>query len=121
MFVERKDPTPGGPGRGPVSPGAKVGYNASPMDRRDQARTLVASALAEIEAELAAPKYQLCPTQLGACRDTLRSYLQSLEAGALPPKRDREEGLGRMIADSWPFDVPLGALVLRAERAWRNA
>ncbi len=104
-----------------VSPGTKVGYNAGPMDRRNQARTLVASALAEVEEELAAPKYQLCPTQLGACRDTLRSYLSSLEAGALPPKRDREEGLGRMIADSWPFDVPLGALVLRAERAWRNA
>jgi hypothetical protein len=91
------------------------------MDRRQQARALVASALAEVEAELAVPKYELCPTQLGACRDTLQSYLSALDAGALPPKRDREEGLGRMIADSWPFDVPLGAIVLRAERAWRNA
>jgi hypothetical protein len=106
---------------GAVSLAAKVGYNAVPMDRRQQARTLVVSALAEIEAELAAPRYQLCPTQLGACRDTLRTYLAALDDGALPPKRDRAEGLGRMIADSWPFDVPLGALVLRAERAWRNA
>lgn len=91
------------------------------MERLTQARTLVAAALAEVEAELAAPRYQLCPLQLGTCRDTLRDYLASLEQGALPPKRDRGEGLGRLIADSWPFDVPLGALVLRAERAWRNA
>jgi hypothetical protein len=91
------------------------------MDRRDQARSLVAAALAEVDAELAAPHYQLCPQQLGACRETLRGYLLSLQTGALPPKRDRDEGLGRMIADSWPFDVPLGATVLRAERAWRNA
>jgi hypothetical protein len=107
--------------RSAVSRRPKVGYNAGPMDRRQQTRSLVASALAEVEAELAAPRYQLCPTQLGACRDTLRSYLCALDAGALPPKRDREEDLGRMIADSWPFDVPLAALVLRAERAWRNA
>jgi hypothetical protein len=91
------------------------------MERRNQARTLVAAALAEVEAELASPRYELCRDQLGTCRDTLRGYLETLEQGALPPKRDRGEGLGRLIADSWPFDVPLGALVLRAERAWRNA
>jgi hypothetical protein len=89
--------------------------------RRNQARTLLAAALAEVEAELATPRYQLRQDQLGTCRDTLRTYLESLDQGALPPKRDRGEGLGRLIADSWPFDVPLGALVLRAERAWRNA
>jgi hypothetical protein len=91
------------------------------MERRNQARALVADALAEIEAELAAPRHGLCPEQLGACRDTLRTYLHELDTGTMPARRDRHEGLGRMIADAWPFDVPLAAVVLRAERAWRNA
>ena len=119
MFVEKERR------RAPARrfPGARrSGYNAGPMDRRQQARTLVAGALAEVEAELAAPKYQLCPTQLGACRDTLRSYLCALDAGALSLRSATgRRDLGRIIADSWPFDVPLAALVLRAERAWRNA
>jgi hypothetical protein len=25
------------------------------------------------------------------------------------------------VADSWPFELELGNLVLQAERAWRNA
>jgi hypothetical protein len=92
------------------------------MERRNQARALVAAALADIEAELAAPRLQLCPVQLGTCRDTLRGYLAELDAGALPPKRDRTEQLGRLVADAaWSFDSPLAAAVLRAERAWRNA
>jgi hypothetical protein len=91
------------------------------MERRNQARALVAAALANVEAELASKNRTLCPVQLGTCRDTLRGYLAALDAGALPPKRERAEGLGRMIADSWPYDAPLGAVVIRAERAWRNA
>jgi hypothetical protein len=92
------------------------------MERRNQARVLVAAALADVEAELAQPSQDLCPTQLGTCRDTLRGYLAELDAGALPPKRERGERLGRLVADaSWSFDSPLAAAVLRAERAWRNA
>jgi len=70
------------------------------MERRNQARVLVAAALADVEAELAQPSQDLCPTQLGTCRDTLRGYLAELDAGA---------------------HSPLAAAVLRAERAWRNA
>ncbi len=91
------------------------------MERRTQARALVAAALADVEAELERPRYRLCPEQLGTCRETLKGYLAALDTGALPPKRDREEGLGRMIADGWPYDSPLGETVRRAERAWRNA
>ncbi len=92
------------------------------MERRQQARALVAAALAEVEAELSRPNLALCPKQLGTCRDTLKGYLADLEAGALPPKRDRSERLGRLVADAaWSFDSPLAAAVLRAERAWRNA
>ncbi len=91
------------------------------MDRRDRARALVASALDAVERELASPRHQLCPEQLGTCRETLRGYLDSIDRDALPPKKDRAEGLGRIVMDSWPFDLALGNLVLQAERAWRNA
>ncbi|HEY6097872.1 MAG TPA: hypothetical protein VIW03_00485 [Anaeromyxobacter sp.] len=91
------------------------------MDRRDRARTLVLAALDAIERELASPRHQLCPKQLGTCRETLRGYLEAIDKGALPPRKDRGEGLGRIVMDSWPFDLALGNLVLQAERAWRNA
>ena len=91
------------------------------MDRRDRARTLVVSALEAVEREIASPRHQLCPQQLGTCRETLRGYLEAIERGELPPRRERGEGLGRIVMDSWPFDLDLGNLVLQAERAWRNA
>jgi len=90
------------------------------MDRRARARALVASALEAVEAELAAPCHALCPVQLGTCRDTLRRYLGELDGGALPPRSDRDEPLGRLVVDSWGFDVPLAPIVLQAERAWRT-
>ena len=90
------------------------------MDRRARARALVAAALEAVEAELAAPRHQLCPLQLGTCRDTLRRYLEELDRDALPPKGDRDEPLGRLVADAWGFDVPLAPIVLQAERAWRT-
>ena len=91
------------------------------MDRRDRARTLVLSALDAIERELASPCHQLCPQELGKCRETLQGYLEAIDKGALPPRKERGEGLGRIVMDSWPFDLDLGNLVLQAERAWRNA
>ncbi len=90
------------------------------MDRRERAKELVACALSEVERELAAPRYNLCADQLGTCREILRGYLSSLDTGALPPRRERGEGLGRMILDSWPYDLPLGTAILQAERAWRT-
>ena len=91
------------------------------MDRRARARELLEQALSEVEDELTVRRHELCPEQLGACRGTLRGYLTALDGDALPPKRDRAEALGRLILDSWPFEVPLGQVILRAERAWRNA
>ena len=90
-------------------------------DRRNRARALVASALAAVEAELASPSHALCPKQLGTVREGLRGYLAGIDSNALPPRRDRDEGLGKLVVDSWPYDLPLGMLVLQAERAWRNA
>jgi hypothetical protein len=90
------------------------------MDRRTRARDLVAHALAEVERELTAPRYRLAPGQLGTCKVTLEGYLAGIEAGELPPRRDREEALGRLVHDAWPYDVPLGTVILQAERAWRT-
>ncbi len=89
--------------------------------RRDRARELIRAALGEVEAERRAPRYQLRPDELDTCIETLRGYLAALDRGELPPKRQRTEGLGRLVMDSWPFDVPLANAVLQAERAWRNA
>lgn len=92
------------------------------MDERcARARALIAAALEGIDAELASPRHGLRPEQLGSAREVLRGYLDALERGALPARRDRGEGLGRMVLDAWPYDLPLAALVLQAERAWRNA
>ena len=91
------------------------------MDRRVRARELLEQALSEVEDELTVRRHALCPEQLGACRTTLRGYLSALDGDALPPRRHRTEALGRLILDSWPFEVQLGQVILRAERAWRNA
>lgn len=90
------------------------------MDRRNRARELILVALSEVEAERRAPRYRLCPEELDTCTETLRGYLASLDRGELPPRRQRPEGLGRLVLDSWPYDVPLANAVLQAERAWRN-
>jgi hypothetical protein len=90
------------------------------MDSRTRARALVATALAAVEAELASPCHGLRPAELGTCRETLRGYLAELDTGALTPRKERDEGLGRLVADSWGFDAPLAPIVLQAERAWRN-
>ena len=81
----------------------------------------VVTALEAVEAELSAPCHGLAAAELGAVRDGLRGYLAALDGGSLPPRRDRGEGLGKLVADAWPYDLTLGKLVLQAERAWRNA
>ncbi len=91
------------------------------MDRRDRARELIRIALSEVEEERRAPRYQLSFEDLDTCIETLRGYLSALETGELPPRRERPEDLGRLVLDSWPYDVPLANAVLQAERAWRNA
>jgi len=99
----------------------RTGAQPPPDARRDRARELIKAALAEVEAERRAPRYRLCPEQLERCVETLQGYLAALERDELPPRRQRPEGLGRMVMDSWPFEVPLANAVLQAERAWRNA
>ena len=89
--------------------------------RLDRTRALLEAALREVDAELANPAGTLCKAQLGTCRDTLRGYLAAVQADALPPKRDRPEGLCKLVIDAWPFEASVSGAVLAAERAFRNA
>ncbi len=89
--------------------------------RLARARTLVQSALDAIERELASPRPQICAADLGHCRETLRGYLDAIDRRTLPPRRERGEGLGKLVQDGWPYDLQLATLVIQAERAWRNA
>lgn len=89
--------------------------------RHDRARALLQAALCQVEAALADPGCPLCRAQLGDCRATLAGYLAAVEAGALPPRRERPEVLGKLVVDAWPFDAPVSSAVLAAERAFRNA
>jgi hypothetical protein len=89
--------------------------------RLDRAHTLIEAALREVEGELANPGCTLCKVQLGTCRETLRGYLAAVEAGTLPPKKERPEGLCRLVLDGWPFEAAVSGAVLAAERAFRNA
>jgi hypothetical protein len=89
-------------------------------ERRSRARALLVAALAAVEEEISAPRHALCSDELGACRETLRGYLAALDSDTLPPRKERGEGLGRLVQDSWGFEVPLGPLVVQAERAWRT-
>ena len=90
-------------------------------DRQSRARALVAAALDAVESELAAPRLGVRREELGTVRDVLRGYLAAIDSGDLPPRRDRGEVLGKLVADAWPYDLPLGMVVRQAERAWRNA
>jgi hypothetical protein len=89
--------------------------------RLDRAHTLIEAALREVEGELANPGCTLCKVQLGTCRETLRGYLAAVEAGTLPPRKDRPEGLCKLVLDGWPFEAAVSGAVLAAERAFRNA
>jgi len=91
------------------------------MDRLERARRLLEAALREVEAEIATPSCGLRQAQLASCRETLTGYLAAVNAGQLPPRRDRPEALCRLVLDGWPFDAAVSSAVLAAERAFRNA
>ena len=56
--------------------------------------------------------------QLEKFRVTLESIKRQIESGAVPPRAERLAGIGHVIADSWPFDSELGALILEAEQRY---
>lgn len=59
--------------------------------------------------------------QLAAIREQLTLMETQLSSSQLPPKEQRVRGAGRAVADSWPFDSALGAMVLEAEQLYLKA
>ena len=56
--------------------------------------------------------------QLAAFRDNLKTMKHQIESGNVPPRDERLMGMGRIIADSWPYDNELGKLILEAEQQY---
>ncbi|WP_399926915.1 hypothetical protein [Streptomyces kanamyceticus] len=61
------------------------------------------------------------PGQLAHLREQLVHVVQQLSAPPLPPKEQRLRGVGRVVADSWPYDNPLGGMILEAEQLYLKA
>jgi hypothetical protein len=59
--------------------------------------------------------------QLTQIRSQLTRIADQLASPELPPKEQRVRGMGRVIADSWPYDSPLGAVILKAEQLYLKA
>ncbi|MFI1680611.1 hypothetical protein [Streptomyces sp. NPDC020607] len=82
-------------------------------------------ALSEIDQELerhAAGRGQVStPGQLTSLRRQLAQMAAQLSTPQLPAKDQRVRGIGRVVADSWPYDNPLGGTILEAERLYLKA
>ncbi|MGW7378544.1 hypothetical protein [Streptomyces sp. NPDC054794] len=49
------------------------------------------------------------------------THAQQLSSPELPPEEQRLRGAAHVVADSWPYDNPLGAAVLEAEQLYLRA
>jgi len=58
------------------------------------------------------------PVQLKKMYKFFDEILKELESGKIPSKEMRNRGVGKVIIDSWPFDSPLGEILLKAEQAY---
>jgi len=91
------------------------------MTTIDKAIALTNKAIGELEPYLNGAKplrEGMTRSQLGTCRAHLETMLEQLRSGKLPPKESRVGGMGRMIADSWPFNEKLGDFLSEAEIAY---
>ena len=80
------------------------------------------SAIGEELARHAAGQGSVSSTgQLTQIRGQLTRIADQLSSPELPPKAQRVRGVGRVIADSWPYDSPLGAAILEAEQLYLKA
>lgn len=91
------------------------------MTTNDRAIALANKAISELEPYLNSAKplrEGMTRGQLATCRAHLGTMLEQLQSGKLPPKASRVGGMGRMIADSWPFNERLGDFLSEAELAY---
>ena len=95
------------------------------MSSIEQAIKLVKSAIEALDGELSSspdPKLSNVPkVQKEAFKQKLQKIYDSLNSGSLPEKSQRNLGLSRAIADSWPFDSKLAEEIAQAERAFIEA
>lgn len=56
--------------------------------------------------------------QLQHIRDVLKAVVLELESKSLRPKSQRYLGIGRLVVDSWPLELPLSQTLIEAERAY---
>lgn len=91
----------------------------------EKALAVTRRALPEIDEELtrhAAGDGRVSSTgQLASIREQLARMEAQLSSPPLPPKQQRLRGAGHVIADSWPYDSPLGSVILDAERLYLRA
>ena len=82
-------------------------------------------ALSGIDAEL--ERHATChgrmssTAQLTFIRGQLAQMAEQLSSPPLPPRQQRLRGVGRVIAESWPFDSPLASEIMEAERLYLQA
>jgi hypothetical protein len=78
-------------------------------------------AIRAISAEVVSPEpLPVSREQLVRVKDELERMLSAVETNRLPPRVDRNSGLGRVIVDSWPFDWYLGEVIISAAEAYRE-
>ena len=91
----------------------------------EKALAAATEAIAELNNELTAHangEGSLGPVALlESFRRQLEAMRRNLESATLPPRTERHSGMGRVIADSRPFDSRLGSLILRAEQQHKRA
>lgn len=92
------------------------------MTKKQSALDAVETAIAAIDDEISehvAGRGRVSSLlQLDAFHADLEAMKRQLLSDTVPPRDHRLTGMGRVIADSWPFDSPLGASLLRAEQQY---
>jgi len=92
------------------------------MNKEELALEKVREALAALAIETNKPPSErtfLKDEQAELIRKTLERMAHQLEQKSLPPAKERERSLGRIICDSWPLDCRLGELLIDAENTYR--
>lgn len=61
--------------------------------------------------------------ELASIREQLTQMALQLQSSSaqLPPEAQRLCGAGHLVADSWPYDSPLGVMILEAEQLYLKA
>lgn len=87
----------------------------------EKAIKLVKNALDLLEKEFLSPDPTLANILRGQkenFKHKLQEMYQHLNMNTVPEKNQRNLGVARAIADTWPYDSNLGEAIAKAERAY---